>query len=90
MTSDLLTGEAIKAARLLVGWSQYDLACEARISFLAVYAFEHGWRLSDWIILSMREALEEAGVEFSVGEPPQICPHLLSIARAVDSQRQSL
>jgi transcriptional regulator with XRE-family HTH domain len=90
MAPGLPTGDAIKAARLLVGWSQYDLACEARISVVAVYAFEHGWRLSDWIISSMREALEEAGVEFSEGEPPHICPHLLTLLKAVDSQRQSL
>jgi hypothetical protein len=72
MALEIITGEQVTAARLLVGWSQYDLACEARISFIAVYAFEHGWRLSDWIILSMREAFEEAGVAFPQGQPPQI------------------
>jgi transcriptional regulator with XRE-family HTH domain len=88
MTSDLLTGEAIKAARLLVGWSQYDLAYEARISSVAVYAVEHCCRMSEWILLSMQEALEEAGVEFSESDPPQTRPHLRSILKAIDGQRQ--
>jgi transcriptional regulator with XRE-family HTH domain len=82
MASGLLTGEAIKAARLLIGWSQYDLACEARISSIAVYAVEHGYRMSDWILLSMREALEGAGIEFSEGVPPQLRPNFLSILKA--------
>ena len=79
MALDGITGEAVKAARLLTGWSQYDLACEARISFIAVYAFEHGGRISDWLILSMREALEDAGVEFPEGRQPQIRRALRSI-----------
>jgi transcriptional regulator with XRE-family HTH domain len=90
MAPDLLTGEAIKAARMLIGWSQYDLACEARISSIAVYAVEHGCRMSDWILFSMQEAFEEAGVEFSESAPPRVRPHLLSILKAVDSQRQIL
>jgi transcriptional regulator with XRE-family HTH domain len=79
MALDGITSEAVKAARLLTGWSQYDLACEARISFIAVYAFEHGWRISHWLILSMREALEDAGIEFPEGRPPQIRRALRSI-----------
>jgi DNA-binding XRE family transcriptional regulator len=87
MAPDSLTGEAIKAARLLVGWSQHDLACEARISSIAVYTVEHGCRMPDWIIRSIREAFEEARIKFSESDPPQISPHLLSILKAVDSQR---
>jgi transcriptional regulator with XRE-family HTH domain len=79
MALKMITGEQVKTARLLVGWSQYDLACEAGISSIAVYAIEHGCRMSDWTMLSMREALEEAGVEFSEAEPPQICSRLRAI-----------
>lgn len=81
MAPDVLTGEAIKTARLLIGWSQYDLACEAKISSIAVYAVEHGCRMSDWIMLSMREALAKAGVAFVEGEPPQIRPGFRTIFR---------
>jgi hypothetical protein len=83
MAPDLLTGEAIKAARLLIGWSLYDLACEAMISLIAVYAFERGWRISGWIISSMRDALEDAGIEFVEGHPPQIRAELLSALKPV-------
>jgi hypothetical protein len=73
------------AARLLAGWAQYDLACETRISSVAVYAFEHGWRLSEWIILSVREALgrpARIARQRAAANPSRLTPFLRTGAAA--------
>jgi hypothetical protein len=57
--AEVSTGEQVKAAWIFLGWPQYDLAGEARVSAVAVHAYENGGRISDGRVLSLQEALEE-------------------------------
>jgi len=66
----MITGEQVKAARNLLGWSQMKLALEADISQKTLANFENGQRVkSDRKILVIHNTLERAGVEFREGEP---------------------
>jgi hypothetical protein len=42
---DAITGEQLKVARMLLGWSEYDLADEARLITMVVLAYENGWQI---------------------------------------------
>jgi transcriptional regulator with XRE-family HTH domain len=66
----MITGEQIKAARKLLGWSQMTLALEAGLEQSTVANFETGkTRPSVLSVSSIKRALEGAGVEFTHGEP---------------------
>jgi transcriptional regulator with XRE-family HTH domain len=66
----MITGEQIKAARKLLGWSQMTLALEANIEQSTVAKFERGEsRPSVLTVSTIKRALEAAGVEFPEGEP---------------------
>jgi predicted transcriptional regulator len=58
--------EQLRAARGLLGWSQSALAEHAGMSLPTVKRLEGGYgpRVSDEAQISIRHALEEAGVEF--------------------------
>ena len=54
-----------KAARALLGWSQSDLAVASKVGKQTLADFERGARTPyDRTLRDIREALEEAGVEF--------------------------
>jgi transcriptional regulator with XRE-family HTH domain len=59
----------IKAARLLLGWSQSDLALNAGVSQIAVARIETIGKPSGKHRMAIRRALEEAGVAFVRGDP---------------------
>jgi transcriptional regulator with XRE-family HTH domain len=60
----------VKGARGLLGWSQETLAVAAGVSTSSVKAFEHAKKLPlAGIRSAIQLAFEDAGVEFSVGEP---------------------
>jgi predicted transcriptional regulator len=59
----------IKAARLLLGWSQTDLALNAGVSQIAVARIETIGNPSGKQRTAIRRALEEAGVAFIRGKP---------------------
>ena len=56
----------VVAARRLLGWTQDDLASEVGISTWTLSRFESSnQRPSEWIVLAIRLALEDFGVEFT-------------------------
>jgi DNA-binding XRE family transcriptional regulator len=60
--------EQVIAARRLLGWTQDALAAEVGISKWTLCRFEtSNQRPSEWIVLAIRLALEDAGVEFTLG-----------------------
>jgi transcriptional regulator with XRE-family HTH domain len=66
----MITGEQIKAARKLLGWSQMTLALEASVATSTVTNFERGEKRPSVLSVStIRRSLEDAGVEFLEYEP---------------------
>jgi transcriptional regulator with XRE-family HTH domain len=66
----MITGEQIKAARKLLGWSQMTLALEASIEQSTVAKFERGeTRAEGRTVSAIQTALESAGIAFTNGEP---------------------
>jgi transcriptional regulator with XRE-family HTH domain len=64
----MITGEQVKAARKLLGWSQLALALEAGVTQGTIANFETGKKhLSVLSISTVQAALEAAGVEFTNG-----------------------
>jgi transcriptional regulator with XRE-family HTH domain len=71
----MITGEQVKAARELLGWTREHLANEAQVTITAVGVCERGdQRQSEDIVDAIQDALEKAGVKFLEGEPPQLRP----------------
>jgi transcriptional regulator with XRE-family HTH domain len=73
-----LTTEVMKAARMLLGWSQDDLAQKSGVSSSRLRHLEAkpgplGGRAST--IAAIRKAFEDAGIEFSNGDSPGIKLH---------------
>jgi transcriptional regulator with XRE-family HTH domain len=65
-----ITGPQVRAARLLLGWTQDKLAVETRVSPSSISHFETGRRrVAVLSVSTLQRALEEAGVEFFEGEP---------------------
>jgi transcriptional regulator with XRE-family HTH domain len=66
--AQMITGEQVKAARTLLGWSVKQLASKAIVSEATVRNFEGGkHRMTDRSIASMQWALERASVELTNG-----------------------
>jgi transcriptional regulator with XRE-family HTH domain len=69
----MITGEQVKAARKLLGWSQEALAFESGLNQSTVAHFETGKsRPSVLSVTTVQRALEAAGVEFTNGEHPGV------------------
>jgi transcriptional regulator with XRE-family HTH domain len=69
----MITGEQVRAARKLLGWSQMTLALEASVDQSTVLKFETGKsRPSVLSVSTIKRTLEAAGVEFTDGERPQV------------------
>jgi ribosome-binding protein aMBF1 (putative translation factor) len=65
----MITGQQIKAARELLGWTPYRLAPRAGIGHTLLRQFEAGARVPDEERAArLKSALEEAGVMFTAGE----------------------
>jgi transcriptional regulator with XRE-family HTH domain len=66
----MITGEQVRAARKLLGWSQMTLALEASVDQSTVLKFETGKsRPSVLSVSTIKRTLEGAGVEFTEFEP---------------------
>jgi transcriptional regulator with XRE-family HTH domain len=66
----MITGEQVKAARKLLGWSQMTLSLEADVEQSTITKFERGeTRAEGRTVSAIQRALEAAGVEFTDGEP---------------------
>jgi transcriptional regulator with XRE-family HTH domain len=65
----MITGQQVKAARTLLGWTQPVLAAHSGVSGNTVSTFERGRRPRESTVMTIRRALERAGVEFPEGEP---------------------
>jgi transcriptional regulator with XRE-family HTH domain len=69
----MITGERVKAARKLLGWSQLALALEAGVTQGTVANFETGKKHPSVLSVStVQAALESAGVEFTYGAEPGV------------------
>jgi transcriptional regulator with XRE-family HTH domain len=66
----MISGEQVKAARKLLGWSQMTLSLEASVGTSTVTNFEAGKsRPSVLCVSTIKRTLEGAGVEFTEFEP---------------------
>ena len=89
----MLTGQQIKAARELLGWTPYRLAPRACIGHTLLRQFESGARpLDPESAARLRAALEEAGVQFPsngscTGIRLRSGPHAVEFATAPNDQR---
>ena len=65
-----ITGEQVKAARLLLGWSQSKLAAETGVTAATIAKFEEGkQRLPMLDVSVVRRMLSDAGIDFMEGKP---------------------
>jgi transcriptional regulator with XRE-family HTH domain len=66
----MITGEQVKAARTLLGWSQVRLSSKSGFGDSTIAIFERGeMPLSVLSVSTIKRTLEDAGVEFPKGEP---------------------
>jgi transcriptional regulator with XRE-family HTH domain len=66
----MITGEQVKAARKLLGWSQVRLSSKSGFGDSTIAKFERGeMPLSVLSVSTIKRTLEGAGVEFHEGEP---------------------
>jgi hypothetical protein len=73
-----LTSAQIRAARALIRWSAEDLARHSSVSLRTLRRAELAERETKMTAandLSVRRALEAAGVEFTNGDQPGVRPH---------------
>jgi DNA-binding XRE family transcriptional regulator len=64
-----ITGPQVKAARLLLGWTQDKLAVEVRVSPATIGHFESGRRQPSALIANaIKRTIEAVGVEFDNDE----------------------
>jgi ribosome-binding protein aMBF1 (putative translation factor) len=69
----MITGEQVKAARKLLGWSHVMLALEASVDQSTVMKFETGKsRPSVLSVSTIKRTLEAAGVQFTDGGRPEV------------------
>ena len=80
MEAEVMTPDQVKAARMLLGWSQLQLSLRSDTSLSVVTTFERTGRvaivqrrldLTD-PLAAIRTTLEEAGVKFTKGKAPGI------------------
>jgi transcriptional regulator with XRE-family HTH domain len=65
-----ITGAQVKAARLLLGWTQPKLAAETGVTAATIAKFEDGEQRLPMLEASVvRRMLSDGGVEFVEGEP---------------------
>ena len=69
---DMITGEQIRQARKLLGWSQESLAGQVGVSATTLRQFEKGRRVLKLDLALLRGALESAGVEFTNDPAPRV------------------
>jgi transcriptional regulator with XRE-family HTH domain len=64
----MITGEQVRAARKLLGWSQTKLAMEANMSPKTIGRVEARSPSFERTLRRLQRALEAAGVEFTGGQ----------------------
>ena len=65
-----ISGAQVKAARLLLGWSQSKLAAETGVTAATIAKFEEDKQRQPMLDVSVvRRMLGDAGIEFIDGEP---------------------
>ncbi|PBB65933.1 hypothetical protein CK228_24670 [Mesorhizobium sp. WSM4312] len=73
MNRNLLSADQSKAARALLNWSRVRLAAKANLSEMTIRDFENGFRKPrPHNITAMRQALEDAGIVFSIEGTPSL------------------
>ena len=69
----MIRPKQLAAARVLIGWSQKQLAHTASVGLSTVADFERGARVPyDNNLAAIRRALEIAGIEFLYGDEPGV------------------
>ena len=68
----MITGEQVKAARKLLGWTRIRLAGRANVAETAVRRVEFGEEAMPAKVNAVVRALEAAGVVFTPGKPPRL------------------
>jgi transcriptional regulator with XRE-family HTH domain len=89
---DFLTANQLRAARGLLGWSQKELAVEAKVGRATIADFEVGKRRPyPRTLTDLQRTLEAAGVEFVNGEDlgVKMKRAILMAPRPVATERQS-
>lgn len=66
--SDVLSGDACRSARFLLGWSLRQLADASHVHKDTIHKFENGASVHERTRRDLRRAFEEAGVEFVQGD----------------------
>jgi len=67
-----ITGDQIRAARRLLGWSQRQVSRESGVSISTISKIESGLFVSEYLLAKVAVALLDAGVEFTVGQRPGV------------------
>jgi transcriptional regulator with XRE-family HTH domain len=69
----MITGEQVKAARKLLGWSQMRLSRKSGFGDSTIAKFERGeMPLSVLSVSTIKRTLEDAGVDFGEGAEPTL------------------
>jgi transcriptional regulator with XRE-family HTH domain len=71
VTSHMMTGAQIRAARGFLDWSVRDLGKKAKVHFNTVHAIERGKSVAKLETLAIiQKVLEKTGIEFTNGKEP--------------------
>ena len=71
--AEAVTGEQVKGARALLGWTQTRLALETGLNPSTILEFETGRRRTTaGSVFTIQYALETVGVEFPEGQRPRL------------------
>jgi transcriptional regulator with XRE-family HTH domain len=68
----MITGEQVRTARKLLGWSQFKLALEANVNTGTLVEIEKRRSHPVRAPSRLQRTLQAAGVEFHEGEPPRL------------------
>ncbi len=71
--SDVLTGDACRSARFLLGLSLRQLSDASHVHKDTIHKFENGANVHDRTRHDLRRAFETAGVEFVLGDKRETC-----------------
>src|ERR1700688_3503386 len=68
-----ITGQQVKAARELLGWSRAKLSAESGVGSGTIVIFENGLHPQQaGTLATLKRALEAAGLEFTSGGEPRL------------------
>jgi len=72
VTSENMTAEHVKAARVFLSWSAQDLVAASNVSLRTLRTFESGSHIRPASRQAIYDALVKAGIEFQNGGKPGV------------------